>query len=336
MDEVFADKEKIEQAVSQGIPVLYFGMSLPESLEGVEAIAGDEMDPLQLVEWAKKPKRKEHPRLQTKRGKTVAFAGLLPTGGGVGKDALVMNLAAWLSERGKRVAVVDLDPFGTLKDRLHAETTLSVDVWEERFFGVPRLTDDLVMRAFVPVKKFGFSLLPASDEGKMVNSEVIEHMHQWMTAAFDVLIWNLGSTTAGESFVTVLRHADTAFLVGTGDRAKFKRYLAVYEEYLTLLPEPPEVIFNKFYDKQAPKLFEKEFFHRDLFGYALEDKQVFESNEKGEMVILKQPRRPFSLLVAKIGQRVLGEEETRREKEAEKKGGFAFWHKSIKSFSEWD
>lgn len=325
----------MEQAVIRGIPVLYFGTDLSKPFEGVETITGDEIDPAQLVEWAKKPKRKNRPRLhgQTKQGKTVAFAGLLPTGGGVGKDTLVVNLAAWLAQRGKRVAVVDLDPFGTLKDRLHAETTLSIDVWEERFFGVPHLTDDLILRAVVPVKKFGFFLLPASDEGKMVRPEVLEHMHQWMTATFDVLIWNLGSGNAGESFVSALRQADTTFLVGTGDRAKFKRYLTVYEEYQALLPEPPEVIFNKFYDKQAPELFEKEFFHRDLFGYALEDKQVFESNEKGEAVVLKQPRRPFSLLVARIGQRVLGEEET-TEKELEKKGGFAFWRKSIKSPSE--
>lgn len=322
VEEQFWDREKVAAAKAEQVNVLLLGLdsTLEEDarLLGIDAMLGDSVDPDEILRWVHE-KRQERPRLRKaqKRGSIVGFAGLLPTGGGVGKDTLVMNTASWLSVQGKTVAVVDLDPFGTLKDRLKVETTLSVDVWEERFMNIP-LTAERVKDALVRVKGLKFWLLPASTERRMQPDAVIRHMGEWLPQAFDITIWNLGSGIANKPFLVALREADHIFLVGMGDRAKFPLYKSTLEDYEETLEVKPRVVFNKFYEKDAPAFFEEEFGY-SVFAYALEDRRVFDLNEQGKAAALEQPKRPFGLAVAKIGREILGE------REEAKKGGWRLW-----------
>ncbi len=324
VEEPFWRSDKIKTAKESQVAVLLVGASVALDKEveflGVDAILGEDLDPDEILHWVQQ-KQKERSKLRKglKRGVIVAFAGLLPTGGGVGKDTLVINTAAWLTAQGKSVAVVDLDPFGTLKDRLKVETMLSVDVWEERFMEVP-LKPEMVKTALVHVKNLKFWLLPASTRNEMQPDAVIRHLGQWLPQAFDVVIWNLGSGIAGTSFFAALHQAEHIFLVGTGDRAKFKAYQRTMEDYRSSVDVEPKIILNKVYEKDSPQFFEEEF-RQSVFAYAMEDRHVFEITEQGKAAALEQSKRPFGVAVQKIGRDILGETEEVKPK----KGGFRFW-----------
>jgi pilus assembly protein CpaE len=317
----------IEQAIEEHVHVMLVGTNtrLEEEANsmGADCMLGDNIDPDALIQWVQM-KQKERPKIQKKekRGIMVAFAGLLPTGGGVGKDTLVFNTAAWLAESiEKKVAVVDLDPFGTLKDRFKLDTTMSVDVWKERFMDIP-LTPEMVRNALVKVKHLDFWLLPASTDNQVVPDDVVKHMGEWLSQAFDVVIWNLGSGPAGKMFLNALRQSDHIFLVGTGDRAKFKAYRRTLEDYQETVSVEPKVLLNKVYEKDSPRFFEDKYEY-EVFAVAMEDRRVFEVTETGKAIAIEQPKRPFGFAVQKIAKEILGEEVINVK--VAKKGGFRLW-----------
>ncbi len=327
VDGPFWNAKTVGLAIANQASVMLIGVDEKQKEDadvvGAVSMIGNEIDPEVLVRWVKEQLR-ERPKIRKveHRGIIVAFAGLLPTGGGVGKDILTINTAAWLSAQGKSVAIVDLDPFGTLKDRFGIETTLSVDMWQEHFMGA-MLTPDLVKSAFIRVKDLQFWLMPASHANEVLSDEVIRHMGQWLANAFDVTILNLGSGPAGTLFISALRQADHIFLVGTGDRAKFKAYQRTLADYTKTVEVVPHIVLNKVYEKDSPQFFEDEYGYA-VFVYAMEDRRVYELTELGKAASLEQPKRPFGLAVQKIGREILGERESKKD-EPKKKGGFWPW-----------
>lgn len=325
MEDLYWKAEKVKNAMVEHVAVVLVGMKTELKDEsnalGIRAMLGENIDPDALVQWVQEQTR-ERPKIRKLKnnGIVVAFAGLLPSGGGVGKDVLSINTAAWLTAQGKSVAIVDLDPFGTLKDRFGVETTLSVDVWKEHFMGIP-LTSDMVKSAFIRVKGLNFWLLPASANNEVVSNDVIRHMGKWLPQAFDIVIWNLGSGPAGEMFVSAIQQADHIFLIGTGDRKKFEAYRKTLEYYETSTDVEPKIILNKVYEKDSPHFFEDEYGH-PVFAYVMEDRRVYDWTEIGKAAALEQPKRPFGIAVQKIGREIVGEAKQDKPK---KKGGFWPW-----------
>ncbi len=331
IDGPFWNAETVGIAVASQVSVMLVGVEEKQKVEaetvGAASMIGNEIDPEALMRWVNERLRtRPHIRKTERRGIIVAFAGLLPTGGGVGKDAFSLNTAAWLAVQGKSVAIIDLDPNGTIKERVGMETTLSVEVWEEHFMGVT-LTPETVKNALVFVKNLKFWLMPASRTRDLLPDHVIRHMAEWLPLVFDVVLFNLGSDHAGKMFVSALREADQVFLFGSGDRGKFKRYPEVLEDYFAVLEVEPKIIFNKFYNKDAPQFFEEEYGYQ-LFAYALEDRRVYDLTELGKAAALEQPKRPFGMAVQKIGRAIIGEssgDDNAKTPESKKKGGFWPW-----------
>ncbi len=298
----------VEQARGLQVSVLVIGgnVAIRDRLAylGIDFLVGSEFDPDDMIQWIDQCKNRPKLQKSLRSGKSIAFAGLLPTGGGVGKDTIVGNTGAYLSSLGKRVIVVDLDSFGTLKERFKVETNFSIDLWPERFMNIPLTLDRI--RESMPKTHLKFHLMPASINGNVQSEETLTHLHAWLTQAYDIVLWNLGSGTASRQFFTTLQHSNEVFLIGFGDRAKFAKCASTYEEYKSRLSVIPRVILNRFYEKEAVFFFEKEF-GIPVFASSLEDRRVFEITEQGSAISLEIPKHSFSLMIRQISEVVLDE-----------------------------
>ena len=310
----FAEPETLAEAVRSGVSVLLVGSPgqvdpAIRTIQGLEWQVGEELDPEAILAWmrthgetkAPRPAIRKHAEAAT--GVVAVFAGLLPTGGGVGKDTLTLNTAAWLAKRKIDVAVADLDPFGTLGSKLRAASFETVDIFaEER----PEPDIETIRRMFAPVK-LGFGLLPSSGQGTVLPGDGVQRLIHAARRAFSVTILNLGSGQTN-AYYAALEAATHVYLVGQGDRGKFRAYKRALEELTPLCRQAPRVILNRFYDKDAPSLWEEEFAGSPPFAAIFEDRRVFEATEAGEAAALKDPKRPFGRAIEKIAADILGEE----------------------------
>ena len=311
VEQGFLKMDELKKARSFGVPVLVIGVDHRLEAElmliDVQFMGGSTFDPNDLLAWLEM-KKNFRPTI-TKRlnwGKMASFSGLLPTSGGVGKDTIVSNTACLLSQLGKRVVVVDLDPYGTLKERFKIETNFSIDLWKERFMGV-EITQDKLLHA-IPQTIFDFYVIPASVTGNAHSEEVIQNMANVLGQAFDVVLWNLGSGYITHAFLSAIQSSESVFLVGSGERYKFDKFKEIYEQYLLETAETPLLLLNKVYNKETVNFFTKSQ-GIDVFAYASYDLRYYELSEQGKSIALDLPKSDFSSMIRQIVGKIIKSED---------------------------
>ena len=329
VEAAFADSSALLEAHEAGVDIFVFG-GMAETAraqwDGFETEFADDLDVTRVESWMQAhANEKPLPRPTLQRsgdslppsndlGKVAVFAGLLPTGGGVGKDTFSFNVAAWLSRQGQDVALVELDPFGTLVDKLGVTPLATVDLWLD----AQEEPTEATIRRTLSQTSFGFSILAASATHQLLPEEAVLRITKGLRRVYDVLILNLGSgQTSG--YYASLGVATHLYLMGQGDRGKFRVYRRVLDELVPQCAVTPKVVLNRHYDKDAAGLWEDEFGGVPPFVSVLEDARVFGAMERGDAVGLKMPKRPFGAAVKTIGEDILGHAvET-------KKGGGRLW-----------
>lgn len=297
---------KVREARSKQIPVLVIGTN-PEIKEQYPEIdfqfmGGDYFDPNDMLNWIKSQtvgRPKFQKRLQG--GSSISFAGLLPTGGGVGKDTIIGNTAYLLSKRNKNVVVIDADPYGTLKERYKVESNFTIDLWRDRIMGSPITAEKLYH--MIPKTHLGFYLIPASISGRIVEDDVILSLYGVLSQAFDIVIWNMGSGLATKEYVNILKSSNKVFLIGLGDRTRFPKSAEIYSEYQSILNDSPLVILNRFYEQEAVRFFNKEY-NVPVFSFALEDRKIFDITEQGKSFVSEYPKHMYTLMIQKIADQI--------------------------------
>ena len=311
VEQTYLKMDEIKKARSLGIPVLVIGIDdrieKELSTADIQFMGGSYFDPNDLLVWLE-TKKNFRPTISKRlnRGKMATFAGLLPTGGGVGKDTIVSNTACLLSKLGKHVVVVDLDPYGTLKERFKIESNFSVDLWKERFQDVETTRDKLLYA--IPQTVFGFYVIPASVTGKVHDEETIKSMGYVLGKTFDVVLWNLGSGSVTKSFLSAIQNSESVFLVGCGERYKFNKFKEIYEQYEQEIDETPLLLLNKVYRKEIVSFFQKTQ-NINVFSYASYDLRYYELSERGRSIVLDLPKADFSLMIQKIAGKIIKEDE---------------------------
>ncbi len=81
--------------------------------------------------------------------------------GGVGKTTTVVALAGLLSQRGKRVLLIDTDPHASLTSYLNYDSD-SLDKTLYELFQVPKLTPEFIQEHIIHTAFENIHLLPAS------------------------------------------------------------------------------------------------------------------------------------------------------------------------------
>ncbi len=87
-----------------------FGKEIDTRFDEIKALIGrDSIKAIQLIDTSEAAKSQINPNSETKRQHSMKIIAVYHNKGGVGKTTIVVNLAAALRKKGKRVLVIDID-----------------------------------------------------------------------------------------------------------------------------------------------------------------------------------------------------------------------------------
>ncbi len=87
-----------------------FGKEIDTRIDEIKALIGrDSIKAIQLTDTSEAAKSQINPNSETKRQHSMKIIAVYHNKGGVGKTTIVVNLAAALRKKGKRVLVIDID-----------------------------------------------------------------------------------------------------------------------------------------------------------------------------------------------------------------------------------
>lgn len=246
---------------------------------------------------------------------TVVFYG--PPG--AGKTTLAVNLGAWLTLRGRRTILVDLDlEFGVAATLMGLEprtTILDLCRWEGD------MTDDVVLKALTP----GSSGLPAllaappephlgsevdgegrREQGRPYVSEIISRLRRLC----DYLVVDTESTFR-EATLAALEAAQVIMLVVTPEVPALYRGGRILDVLLGKLGFPPEkvrLVVNRYDGQRSIKL---EQISRGLdhpVSYVIPDDHatVVGASDRGQPFVLKRGRHEVARALVRMGESLAG------------------------------
>jgi len=246
--------------------------------------------------------------LDTNEGKKVRckVLGFFSGKGGTGKTTVAVNIATKLAVEGKRVMLVDLDlQFGDVSMALDFETKYSiVDLVQDR----GGITIENVNN-FSVEHSSGMSVLcaPKSSEfAEYVKPEHIEKIIDTMRPYYEYIIIDM-ATDFNDDIITACENCEEIYLVYTSDILSLRNSKICFD-ILDQLHQKDKLRFvlNRYEKGLIRPADFKKMFERDIdYMLPLDNKAAISSINKGEPVVLAQPRSPIAAALSDMTDSII-------------------------------
>ncbi|MFC3041552.1 CpaE family protein [Virgibacillus xinjiangensis] len=221
--------------------------------------------------------------------------------GGVGKTAVMVNLAAQLAQRNNSVTVVDADlSFG--------DTALALDLQPDDTIKEAAERKDIDnIQAYLMKHTSSVKLLPAPlrpEHAELISPDFLEAALNKISHGSDITLVDT-QTGLTELNLRLLEAADQILVIGTPQMAVLKNTKLLLETLDLLgMKEKALLVINKFISPTAIRAEEIS----DLLGVETpvylprDDKQMDHSLDQGQPLVLNSPKLAFSAEASKLAE----------------------------------
>ena len=236
----------------------------------------------------------------------ITFASLSPANGGTGKDTFAVNTATWLAKaHNQSVVVVDLDPYGNMVEQFGAIANMPIGALMGHILLNATLASEKTKRMIYKVQSLGFWMLPTHYDGfDYADEGTFLRLKASLTQTFDVVIFNL-TNAMRKIEIDAICQSDLVFLVGTDDHNNLEKYENGLNAYKDIVNGDIKILINRGFGEHESVTTGLKSLGYEVFAYAIDDEEVFVTNQEGKAIVLTNPNLSFSRVVRKVGEESL-------------------------------